>query len=93
MALIDERYRTIAAGSQLPPDAARQLLDVGFVVIRGPTAPSDMPRLREAYDRAIATADAADVSISSSTRVRDFVNRGPEFDSIYVYPPVLLPVV
>ena len=29
------------------------------------------------------------MSIRSSTRVSDFVNRGPEFDGIYVYPPVL----
>lgn len=89
MALIDERYRTMAAGLQLPPDAARQLLEVGFVVIRGPTAPHDVPRLQDAYDRAVATADAADVRISSSTRVTDFVNRGQEFDNIYVYPPLL----
>jgi ectoine hydroxylase-related dioxygenase (phytanoyl-CoA dioxygenase family) len=31
-----------------------------------------------------------DVSIgSSTTRVNDFVNRGPEFDGLYVYKPVL----
>jgi hypothetical protein len=89
MELSDERYRTLVAGLHLPPDAARQLLDVGFIVIGGPTAPDDMPRLQDAYDRAVATADAADVRISSSTRVTDFVNRGPEFDDVYVYPPLL----
>jgi ectoine hydroxylase-related dioxygenase (phytanoyl-CoA dioxygenase family) len=89
MASIDERYEALAAGSHLPPDAARQLLDIGFVVMRGPIASDDVPRVQDAYDRAVATADAADVRISSSTRVTDFVNRGPEFDSIYVYPPLL----
>lgn len=88
MALVDAHYRAIAA-SHLPPDAARQLLDVGYVVIPGPIAPHDVPRLQDAYDRAVATADGADVRNSSSTRVTDFVNRGPEFDSIYVYPPLL----
>src|SRR5262245_57715187 len=89
MAPIDERYRTLAAGSHLPPHAARQLLEDGFVVIRGPTAADDLSRLQDAYDRAVATADAADVRISSSTRVTDFVNRGPEFDPLYIYPPLL----
>ena len=89
MALVDAHYRAIAASSHLPPAAARQLLEVGFIVIRGPVAPRDVPRLQDAYDRAVATADAADVRTASSTRVTDFVNRGPEFDSIYVYPPLL----
>jgi hypothetical protein len=87
--VIDERYRAIAAGSRLPPEAARQLLDVGFVVIPGPIPADEIPRLQHAYDRAVATADAADVRISSSTRVTDFVTRGAEFDEIYVYPPLL----
>jgi hypothetical protein len=89
VSLIDQRYSALAADMHLPPDVARQLLEVGFVVIPGPTAPDDMPRLQEAYDRAVATADAADVRVASSTRVTDFVTRGPEFDDIYIYPPLL----
>jgi len=46
-------------------------------------------RLSQAYDRAVLTADPSDVSIRSSTRVHDFVNRGPEFDSLYVCRSVL----
>lgn len=37
-------------------------------------------------------AEPADVRTArngSSTRVEDFVNRGPEFDGIYIYPPLL----
>ena len=45
--------------------------------------------MAEAYNRAILTADPEDVSVRSSTRVNDFVNRGPEFDQIYVYGPLL----
>lgn len=86
---MDDWYRLIATQSELPADAARQLCDDGFVVLPGPVIPGGWARLSEAYDRAVSTADPEDVSIRSSTRVSDFVNRGPEFDGIYVYPPVL----
>ena len=82
---MDDWYTVIAAESELPPDAARQLDDSGFVVMPGPCG----TRLSEAYDRAVATADPADVSIRSSTRVNDFVNRGPELDGLYIYPSLL----
>src|SRR5262249_44131199 len=77
------------AESELPPDAARQLREIGFVVMPGPEIPGGWARLSQAYDRAVLTADPRDVSIRSSTRVHDFVNRGPEFDGLYVYRPVL----
>src|SRR5687767_3961641 len=89
MTLIDERYGAICAESHLPPDAARHLLNGGFVVMHGPTTPDDMPRLQDAYDRAVATADPNDVRVATSTRVTDVVNRGPEFDGIYIYRPLL----
>jgi len=82
-------YQVIDAQSQLPASAAAQLRDAGVVVIPGPVTPGGIERLSEAYDRAVATADAADIRVSSSTRVTDFVDRGPEFDSIYVFPPLL----
>jgi Phytanoyl-CoA dioxygenase (PhyH) len=82
-------HGVIAAESRLPPDAARQLSENGFVVVPGPSIPGGPEQLSEAYDGAVATAEPADVSIRSSTRVNDFVNRGPEFDGIYVYGPLL----
>jgi ectoine hydroxylase-related dioxygenase (phytanoyl-CoA dioxygenase family) len=43
-----------------------------------------------AYDSAVASAAATDISIgSSTTRVNDFVNRGPEFDELYVFKPII----
>ena len=43
-----------------------------------------------AYDAAVARAAPDDLKVASSTtRVRDFVNRGPEFDALYLHPPVL----
>jgi ectoine hydroxylase-related dioxygenase (phytanoyl-CoA dioxygenase family) len=86
---MDDWYSLIAAESELPPDAARQLREIGYVVMPGPGIPGGWARLSQAYDRAVLTADPRDVSIRSSTRVHDFVNRGPEFDGLYVYRPVL----
>lgn len=85
----DDWYDIIAAESKLPPDAARQLCNLGFVILPGPVILGGCVRLSDAYDKAVLTADPEDVSIRSSTRVHDFVNRGPEFDGIYLYPPVL----
>jgi hypothetical protein len=86
---MDDWYRVLAAESALRPDAARQLRDIGFVVLPGPEVPGGWVRLSQAYDRAVSTADPSDVSIRSSTRVHDLVNRGPEFDGLYVCRPVL----
>ena len=86
---MDDWYSVIAAESEMPPEAARQLCDVGFVVMPGPVIHGGSARLAAAYDRAVLTADPDDVSIRSSTRVHDFVNRGPEFDGLYIYRPLL----
>jgi hypothetical protein len=86
---MNDWYSVIVAESDLPAHAARQLDDIGFVVLPGPVVPGGPARLAEAYDRAVAEADPADVSIRSSTRVHDFVNRGPEFDGLYIYRPFL----
>src|SRR4051794_16939107 len=80
--LMDDWHRVIAAGSELPSDAARRLCDDGFVILPGPVIPGGWAGLSEAYDRAVLTADPADVSVRSSTRVHDFVNRGLEFDGL-----------
>jgi hypothetical protein len=89
MRSIDDWHAVIKAEAGLPPEAARQLGNLGFVVLPGPVIPGGCAGLSEAYDRAVATAAPEDVSIRSSTRVHDFVNRGPEFDGIYLYGPLL----
>src|ERR1044071_7974149 len=86
---MDKRFKDIAAEFDLPEDIARQLLEVGYVVIRGAVAPTRCARLSEAYDAAVRSAHPDDVSISTSTRVHDFVNRGPAFDELYLYGPLL----
>jgi ectoine hydroxylase-related dioxygenase (phytanoyl-CoA dioxygenase family) len=46
--------------------------------------------LAHAYDRGMTEADSVDVREGRTTvRVHDFVNRGMEFDPLYVYVPLL----
>jgi len=86
----DEWYSVIAAESHLPLDAARQLRESGFIVMPGPAVPGGCERLSNAYDREVASADSAEIHVGrTSTRINDFVNRGSEFDGIYIYPPLL----
>jgi len=92
MKSINEWHNFIAAESYLPPEAGRQLRDAGFVVMPGPEIDGGCKQLSEAYDRAVLMADSVDVhvgSTKSSMRINDFVNREPEFDGIYIYPPLL----
>ncbi len=77
-------------GSALPESDCRQLDEVGFAVIPGPVAGEQLSQLAAAYD--VAMANAAPDGLRhgrSTTRVHDFVYRGPEFDCLYIYPPIL----
>jgi len=83
-------FSIIGAGCELSADTVQELQDVGFVVIPGPVAPDRLAQLAAAYDSAVASANSDDLGIgSTTTRVHDFVNRGSEFDELYVYQPVL----
>ena len=74
-------FRRLAAGSELPMEAASELQERGFVVLPGPVPSGRVERLINAYTAA-ASAAAADAKIGSTlTRVSDFVNRGHEFDA------------
>ena len=71
-------------------DAASELQERGFVVLPGPVPSERMELLADAYTAAVASATGDDIRIgSTSTRVSDFVNRGAEFDDLYVFPPLL----
>ena len=87
---MDDWFSSLAAGGTLPPDAARALHERGFVVLPGPVPPGQMERLANAYDNAVASATGDDVKTGNvTTRVNDFVNRGAEFDALYVFAPLL----
>jgi hypothetical protein len=87
---MDDWFSVIASGSELPANTVKELEDFGFVVVPGPVAPPQLSRLAAVYDAAVLAADPADVgSGRTTTRVWDFVNRGPDFDDLYVYQPIL----
>jgi hypothetical protein len=62
----------------------------GFVVLAGPYPVERLGVVADAYDAETSAAVGEDIRTgSTSTRVMDFVNRGPLFDPLYVYPPLL----
>jgi hypothetical protein len=66
------------------------LEESGFVVIPGPFDVEQLRVVANAYDAEVGAAIGDDIRVgSTSTRVVDFVNRGPLFDQLYVYPPLL----
>jgi hypothetical protein len=87
---VSDWFSMLTAGSELPIGAASELQERGFVVLPGAVPSDRMQRLVDAYDAAVASASGDDVRVgSASTRVTDFVNRGAEFDDLYVFPPLL----
>lgn len=74
----------------LPANAADSLATLGFVVLFSALSRKEAARMQTAYDAACAQAAPEDVRVGrASTRVTDFVNRGPTFDWIYAWPPAL----
>jgi Phytanoyl-CoA dioxygenase (PhyH) len=77
-------------GFDLSASSRQELNEVGFTIIPGPVPVDDLAQLAATYDAAVKDAISDDVKVgSSTTRVRDFINRGPEFDTLYLHPPVL----
>ena len=87
---MDDLFDTLARGRELPPERARELHERGFVVLPGLVPAGQTDWLARAYDAAVASAAEGDVRTgSTTTRVSDFVNRGVEFEDLYVFPPLL----
>ena len=87
---MNDWFRTVVHGTHLPADAAVRLRDRGFCVVPGPVPAGELDALAAAYDRAMAKADPADRREGRTTvRVHDFVNRGAEFDPLYIHAPLL----
>src|SRR6185295_12049903 len=84
-----EWHSMLEATMELPEVAATELRDQGFTIVPGPELPGGHSHYSIAFDKACIEADHADVSIRSSTRINDFVNRDPEFDGIYTFAPLL----
>jgi hypothetical protein len=87
---MDDVFNKIATGNELRATEAHELHERGFVVLSGLMSASDIKRVSRAYDSIIALANIDDVHTgSTTTRVSDFVNRGDEFDALYIFPPLL----
>lgn len=83
-------FETLAARRELAAESAALLQDRGFVVVPGPVPFERMGSFTSAYTAAMSSASGPDVRVgSTSTRVSDFVNRGPEFDAVYTFAPLL----
>lgn len=83
-------FDTLATRSELPAHAAFELDSRGFTILPGPVPCDRMEQLTDAYTAAMSSASGPDVRVgSTSTRVSDFVNRGAEFDDLYIFPPLL----
>ena len=86
---VAEWHHMLVAEMRLPEVAEKELRERGFTIVAGPTLPGGHNQYSVAFDKAEAEADPSDVSIRSSTRINDFVNRGAEFDGIYTFGPLL----
>jgi Phytanoyl-CoA dioxygenase (PhyH) len=88
--VMDKWFESISAETQLSPEVAYALRTDGFVVIPGPVRAARLADLAHLYDEVVSEALPDDIKIgSTTTRVRDFVNRVAEFDELFLYPPIL----
>jgi len=83
-------FDILSASRELPDEAAAALHHQGFVVLPSFVSRKRIDRLVDAFDAAVSSASDEDVRIgSTSTRVNDLVNRGEEFDALYIFAPLL----
>jgi Phytanoyl-CoA dioxygenase (PhyH) len=83
-------FNEIGSDFSLSREALSRYSEFGFVVMPGPCMGSALRPIAAAYDRALSMANVNEVAIgTSTTRLHDLVNRGAEFDSLYVYGPLL----
>ena len=88
--LTPEWLETLATVRALTTTSAAELEQQGFTVIPDAVPTARITHLADAYDAAVRSAMNEDRRVgSATTRVTDFVNRGQEFDEIYLFPPLL----
>lgn len=90
MTYSDDWFPCLAGGDPLAASVRDGLERDGYAVLNHAISKSELRALSDAYNREVLQSDPDDVKAgSSTTRVRDFVNRGPEFDHLYLYRPLL----
>ena len=83
-------HNMLAARRDLTEEEVAALDARGFVVRPNAVPSEDVQRWSDAYEAAVFSAADADVRVgSTTTRVSDFVNRGEQFDALYILPPLL----
>jgi hypothetical protein len=74
---------------KLSTQSIRQLVDAGFVILRGPHSGERLRDIAVAYDDMMARASGPEFRIASTTsRLSDVLNYGPVFDDIFLHPPL-----
>jgi hypothetical protein len=87
---VSGQFNETISGQEIPAESIRQLLESGFVIIPGPVSGTELANLGAAYDQAMAQSSGPDFNAgSTTTRLFDLVNRGPAFDQVYVFSPLL----
>ena len=85
----DEWFSKIAT-NELSATGLGALQDYGFAVIPGRVPTEKLARIADAYDFAVGRAGPDVLRVgSTTTRVHDLLNWGPEFDDLYIYQPIL----
>lgn len=83
-------FNSIKAGSKISPHSLKDLQEAGFTVIPNLVESTDLAKITKSYDLVVKSAVSDDVRTgSSTTRINDFVNRGSDFDALYICPPLL----
>jgi ectoine hydroxylase-related dioxygenase (phytanoyl-CoA dioxygenase family) len=83
-------FDALAAGHELPKHAVSELAERGFVVLPCVLSEDRLEHLIAAYTDVMTSATGDDIRVgSTSTKVSDLVNRGPVFDQLYLFPPLL----
>jgi Phytanoyl-CoA dioxygenase (PhyH) len=87
---VDSYFNDIVLHQTLSVTSVQQLIESGFVVIPGPVSSSRFPELSLVYDEVMNSGTSPDFKVgSTTTRMYDLVNRGPAFDDVYTFPPLL----
>jgi ectoine hydroxylase-related dioxygenase (phytanoyl-CoA dioxygenase family) len=78
------------AAIELSAAAYDELDKTGFTVVPGAVPGEDLVSVAAAYDASVESAAPDDIRVgSSTTRVSGLINRGPEFDALYLHPLAL----
>jgi len=78
------------AAFELSAGAYEELDKAGFTIVPEAVPAEDLASVAAAYDAAVESAAPNDIRVgSSTTRVNGLIDRGPEFDALYLHPLIL----